>query len=720
MYTYNLPKRFITILATATLLAVTFFIFYHSIVAATTANTNLTRITQTSGNDRSSQFPAVNSDGTKIIFSTDSDLLNQGIPNDQNEIWLYDSTTTELTRITTASGSDRDSYQASINGDGSKIVFTSDSDFLNQSIANDQNEIWLYDNTTNTLSRITIASGNDRDSTQPHISTDGNWVVFSSNSDFLSQGISTQQTELWLYNVSSQQLQRLTTASASDRSSTGARINGDGSQVVFTSDSDFLSQGIPFAQPEIWLIDTGDLNLTRITTASELGRLSFSADIDSSGENVVFHSDSDLMGQGIVSSQLEVWHYDVNSSQLTRITTADPALIPISDSLNPRISGNGRYITFQSANDFSGQHLMGAFEIYLHDRQTNNTERLTTTPTGLSGFINLSPDLGHAALPVVFHSSADFTNNTSQQLPNEIWLYDAPSAPIPNNWNSRTNMPTGRENAASAVVDSVIYVIGGWTDSDTAVVEAYDPHTDAWSTKASMNVSRNNLTAVTLNNKIYAIGGWSVITNTTAVEIYDPTTDSWSTGTPLPMGNNGFRAAVADGKIYTFGGWDGIADTNKVMMYDPIADMWTDRAPMPTARKGTAVATINNKIYVIGGNFEGTELDTVEIYDPATDTWSTGSPMPSPRSCIAAATINDQIYIVSDANERYDPATDSWEAFAPVLSPRYCLTAQAVDNVLYTFGGSNGGIPNASTLVEAYTPPIEDTNYAIYLPLLMK
>jgi N-acetylneuraminic acid mutarotase len=277
------------------------------------------------------------------------------------------------------------------------------------------------------------------------------------------------------------------------------------------------------------------------------------------------------------------------------------------------------------------------------------------------------------------------------------------SATTANPWETRAAMPTERATAASAQVDGVVYVIGGWTYTSTAVVEAYNPTTDSWTTKASMNVPRTNLAAVALDNKIYAIGGWSLITNTTAVEIYDPLTNLWTPGTPLPVGNNGLKAAVADGKIFTFGGWDGDT-TNSVMMYDPQTELWTSRAPMPTARVHAAVATVDGKIYVIGGE-NGPELDVVEIYDPIADSWSVGAPMPGPRSGIAAVVIHNRIYVVSGANERYDPATDSWTAMAPVPTQRWGLTAEAVDGKLYATGGwFDGAVVGVNEMYVAPTP----------------
>jgi len=399
-------------------------------------NENLTRITYASGNDRDSTSAAVSADGSKIVFSSDSDFLNQGIVDGQNEIWLYDTTTDALQRITTASASDRSSSKPSISGDGTKIVFRSDSDFLNQGITRYQFQIWLYDVTTQNLTRVTTASVSVRNADRPYISSDGNRIVF--NGDFYVQGSPDNLREIWLYKVGSGDLTRLTTASSSDRLSISPRTNSDGSKVVFVSDSDFLNQGIPSDQPEIWLMDVGAMDLTRITTASEFGRWSLAPDIDDNGNNVVFESDSDFLGQGL--NHTEIWHYDVNTTALSRITTAAPALVPIAESSAPRISGNGRYIVFESLNDFTGQNRMGMSEIWLYDMVSHNVERLTYAPDGISDSNTASfvPDINMIGSSIVFHSSVDFTNGTTQKMPNEVWLSERtiPQAEITLNYSS--------------------------------------------------------------------------------------------------------------------------------------------------------------------------------------------------------------------------------------------------------------------------------------------
>ena len=61
-------------------------------------------------------------------------------------------------------------------------------------------EIWLYDTATKTLSRVTVASGDHLGSGGlPSLSADGTKIAFHSEADFLNQGLSAFQFEIWVF-----------------------------------------------------------------------------------------------------------------------------------------------------------------------------------------------------------------------------------------------------------------------------------------------------------------------------------------------------------------------------------------------------------------------------------------------------------------------------------------------------------------------------------------
>jgi N-acetylneuraminic acid mutarotase len=84
-------------------------------------------------------------------------------------------------------------------------------------------------------------------------------------------------------------------------------------------------------------------------------------------------------------------------------------------------------------------------------------------------------------------------------------------------------MPSARYGAAGQVINGKFYVVGGTNASGGILAETlvYDPATNLWSTKAPMPTARTRLGSAVINNLLYAVGG-KVTTDLTKVERYTP------------------------------------------------------------------------------------------------------------------------------------------------------------------------------------------------------
>lgn len=99
-------------------------------------------------------------------------------------------------------------------------------------------------------------------------------------------------------------------------------------------------------------------------------------------------------------------------------------------------------------------------------------------------------------------------------------------------------MPTGRWCSGAAVLNGIIYVIGGNTSiSGTSdVVEAYDPAHNSWTIKAPLPIADAPV-AVAYGSFIYALGGYNSGSGRIAnVYRYDPKTNTWTTRHPMKIG----------------------------------------------------------------------------------------------------------------------------------------------------------------------------------------
>jgi N-acetylneuraminic acid mutarotase len=268
-----------------------------------------------------------------------------------------------------------------------------------------------------------------------------------------------------------------------------------------------------------------------------------------------------------------------------------------------------------------------------------------------------------------------------------------------NTWTTKAPMLTARAGLAAAVVNNIIYAIGGYNGRELSTNEAYDPSTNTWTTKRSMLTARQEFAVAVVNNIIYAIGGWNngyLSTN----EAYNPSTDTWTTKAPMLTAREGLAAAVVNNIIYAIGGFNGsYLSINEA--YNPSTNTWTTKARMPTAREDIAAAVVNNIIYVIGGEVGYNPrvfTSANEAYDPSTNSWTTKAPMPTARDSLAIAVVNNIIYAIGgwgydssnlSTNEAYDPSTNSWTNKIPMPTGRKGLAAAVVNNIIYTIGGYN-------------------------------
>ncbi len=143
------------------------------------------------------------------------------------------------------------------------------------------------------------------------------------------------------------------------------------------------------------------------------------------------------------------------------------------------------------------------------------------------------------------------------------------------------SMPQSRTCAVTVTAlgadsKSHIYVLGGKDSLGNILnsVAEYDSGT-GWTTKAtSMPVPRWQATGAVVNGLIYLIGGVVDGSNTITrrVDIYNPVTNTWMLGDSIPVKLFRAGACAAGNSIYLFGGSDPImAQSDSVWLYRPLA-----------------------------------------------------------------------------------------------------------------------------------------------------
>ncbi|HNR17740.1 MAG TPA: hypothetical protein PKG90_13820 [Chitinophagaceae bacterium] len=142
--------------------------------------------------------PSISDDGTKIAFCAFTNRLVRNDNNNLWDIFLWEKGSGNLKRISVPGvGTERDQGNesssrvvwASISGDGSSIVFATTSTTLTGADRNGMQDIFLYNTGTNSIKRVsTLNNTTEGDGDSPisqgervGISYDGNWITYNTN-----------------------------------------------------------------------------------------------------------------------------------------------------------------------------------------------------------------------------------------------------------------------------------------------------------------------------------------------------------------------------------------------------------------------------------------------------------------------------------------------------------------------------------------------------------
>jgi Tol biopolymer transport system component len=163
-------------------------------------------------------------------------------------------------------------------------------------------------------------------------------------------------------------------------------------------------------------VDAAECNpnteITRVSVASDGTQANGDSrygDISNDGRYVAFFSEANNLVPGEpLDDKADIYVYDRHTCQVTRIR-ADLEGIPPYAAEPLNFSGDGRYIVFLSvASDLVDTDTYGWFQIYRHDRLSNETVLVSVNASGEAGYFDsYIPTVSDDGQWVVFTSDAD-------------------------------------------------------------------------------------------------------------------------------------------------------------------------------------------------------------------------------------------------------------------------------------------------------------------------
>jgi hypothetical protein len=201
-------------------------------------------------------------------------------------------------------------------------------------------------------------------------------------------------------------------------------------------------------------------------------------------------------------------------------------------------------------------------------------------------------------------------------------------------WQARAPLPVVIGELVGAVLAGRPVVAGGlgpeWSVSSR--VFAYDPLADEWKSLPDLPVPLNHHAAAVVDGVLYVMGGAVNfgLGMVERAEVYAllPEATAWEERAPMPEARWGHGAAEMGGKVFVAGGRR--AEDKALLIYDPASDRWEIGPDLPTPRDHLGVVALDNLLYTVGGRVGSQNVATVEIFDSETDTWMEGPPLPTP------------------------------------------------------------------------------------------
>ena len=196
--------------------------------------------------------PDISADGSIVTFMGRTSTLVDDDEGDIDDIFVHNLRTSETTRVSVSTDgvqSNGYSYDPSISADGRLISFLSYADNLVEGDTNDMGDIFVVDTQTGALERVSTSSDgaeSNGQSSLSRLSADGRFVAFHSRASNLVAGDTNDEWDIFVHDRDHGTTERISINIGGEQGNDTSRnpsISGDGQFVSFYSYADNLVEG---------------------------------------------------------------------------------------------------------------------------------------------------------------------------------------------------------------------------------------------------------------------------------------------------------------------------------------------------------------------------------------------------------------------------------------------------------------------------------------------
>jgi archaellum component FlaF (FlaF/FlaG flagellin family) len=224
------------------------------------------------------------------------------------------------------------------------------------------------------------------------ISADGRYVAFDSRASNLVPGDTNNTGDVFVHDRQTGQTTRVSVSSTGEQAngwSWGGSISDNGRYVAFTAGASNLVPGDTNNTGDVFVHDRQTGQTTRVSVSSTgqqanggSGAWSISAD----GRYIAFTSAASNLVPGDTNNTPDMFVHDRQTGQTTRVSVSSTGQQANGWSSAGSISDNGRYVAFHSeASNLVPGDTNGTQDVFVHDRITGNTRRVSVSSSGEEG-----------------------------------------------------------------------------------------------------------------------------------------------------------------------------------------------------------------------------------------------------------------------------------------------------------------------------------------------
>lgn len=380
---------------------------------------------------RDSYRAAISDDGAVIAFHSNADNLVAGDTNDWTDVFVRDLAGGTTIRVSLQpDGSETPAYSRlpSVSDDGSIVAFEG------RVATSGVTLTAVYDATAGTVEHLLPREVNGGPGTpvkarlQPALSGDGRFVAFHSKATFQGAYPASVRPpdddnnvtfDVFVFDISTDPrppLERVSRDSSGDEGrgdSASATLSDDGNVVAFDSFADDLVADDLNGHEDAFVrfrggSSAGTTLMVSVTPSGIPGNGdSLRPFVSGDGNFVAFRSQASDLVAGDTNGHWDIFVRDLAAGTTQRVSVSSADAEADHDSFEPGLSDDGRFVVFRSmaANLVPGDANARA-DVFVHDRDTGATARVSKPVTGESDGHSYNPVISGDGAWIAFESDA--------------------------------------------------------------------------------------------------------------------------------------------------------------------------------------------------------------------------------------------------------------------------------------------------------------------------